>query len=285
MRQFLLPREFNYTDLIKGKRDEDSPEVSLDIRGRDFHYLVHVLRHRPGTVFNGIDQDGNQYTLSILTIGPEKLTLLARPVEPVSQSLSAQNESRPEYYLFQALLKGKKMDTVIRQASETGIHHIVPLLTEHTVVKLESPAREEKKLDRWNTIIGEAQQQSGSTVHPKLHAPVPIRGIRRIWQQESLKSAVSLFFHQTPLENGSLHRYLSSCPRKVALVIGPEGGLSVAETEYLCSCGFFPVHLQTNVLRAETAAIYAIGAVQSILQEKEKWQIFPAIQQEPDIAE
>lgn len=285
MRQFLLPRDFNYSDSVKEIKNEVFPEVSLQISGPDYHYLTHVLRYKAGTVFPGIDRYGRQYALSILEIGPDSLTLRASPEEPVSHSISTYDQARTEYFLFQALLKGKKMDTVIRQASETGIHNIVPLLTEHTVVKLENPSREEKKLKRWETIIGEAQQQSGSKVHPKLYTPVPIRDISRIWQTESSKSAVSLFFHQNPLENGSLHGYLSNCPHKVALVIGPEGGLSAAETDYLCSCGFFPVHLQTNILRSETAAIYAIGAVQSILQEKEKWQIFPPQQQAADIAE
>lgn len=285
MRQFLLPRDFKHSEFVKKTGDEGCTGVSLQVSGRDFHYLTHVLRYRSGTVFPGIDQDGNQYTLSILEIGPDSLTLLAEPEKPAPHSISAHDEIQTEYYLFQALLKGKKMDTVIRQAAETGIHHIVPLLTDHTVVKLENQSREEKKLERWDTIIGEAQQQSGSPVHPKLHTPTPIREIGQIWQQESSKSAVSLFFHQNPLANGSLHGYLSNCPRKVALVIGPEGGLSAAETEYLCSSDFFPVHLQRNVLRAETAAIYAIGAVQSILQEKETWQIFPPLRQEADIAE
>ena len=58
----------------------------------------------------------------------------------------------------------------------------------------------------------------------------------------------------------------------MAILIGPEGGLSEKETDFLLASGFFPVYLGENVLRTETAAIYAQGAVKTILLEKEKWK-------------
>ena len=58
----------------------------------------------------------------------------------------------------------------------------------------------------------------------------------------------------------------------MALFIGPEGGFSPAEVELLNSFECRPVYLHTNVLRAETAAIYAIGAVQTIVGEKNQWK-------------
>jgi 16S rRNA (uracil1498-N3)-methyltransferase len=58
-----------------------------------------------------------------------------------------------------------------------------------------------------------------------------------------------------------------------ALAIGPEGGMSARELDLLASAGFSCVHFRTNILRAETAAIYALAAVQSALTESEKWQL------------
>jgi 16S rRNA (uracil1498-N3)-methyltransferase len=80
-----------------------------------------------------------------------------------------------------------------------------------------------------------------------------------------------LFFHQHPLEQSALHRYLSHYPSDVAVAIGPEGGFSDAEIELLRSAGFSPVYLHTNILRGETAAVYALGAVQTILTERRFW--------------
>ncbi|HDQ13929.1 MAG TPA: RsmE family RNA methyltransferase [Sediminispirochaeta sp.] len=109
----------------------------------------------------------------------------------------------------------------------------------------------------------------GTACPPPVSVPPPPTVPRKMKQK---KSSLGLFFHQSPLAQASLHEYLSSEPRRIGLCIGPEGGFSKGETEYLRQQGFSPVHLHTNVLRAETAAVYAIGAVQTIFLEREKWQ-------------
>ena len=82
---------------------------------------------------------------------------------------------------------------------------------------------------------------------------------------------IKLFFHQNRLEKGSLHGYLNSSTDSICVMIGPEGGLSDEETDFLLASGFHPVYLGENVLRTETAAIYALGAVNTILLEKNEW--------------
>jgi 16S rRNA (uracil1498-N3)-methyltransferase len=57
----------------------------------------------------------------------------------------------------------------------------------------------------------------------------------------------------------------------VSLLVGPEGGLSGAEVDRARAAGFHPVHFATGVLRVETAATYALGAVMTILQERDAW--------------
>lgn len=281
MRQYLLPREFEYP--FSGSSNHPSG-VDIRIEGKDYHYLIHVLRYEEGAEIRGVDHSGNQYELTIREIGPDSLSLRVFPLDSIP-FIAQEHAPYTEIFLFQAILKGKKMDRVIRQATETGVSRIIPLITEHTIVHLDSAGRKDKKTERWNTIIGEAMQQSGSQLHPLLYTPLRIQEIDRFWRQLTTNSAIPLFFHQDPLENGSLHRYLSNWPRQVALVIGPEGGLSAGETDYLRGSGFLPVHLKTNILRAETAAVYAIGAVQSILQEREQWQITSQTQRQADIAE
>lgn len=66
---------------------------------------------------------------------------------------------------------------------------------------------------------------------------------------------------------------LAERPDAVVLAVGAEGGISVAERELLKKYGFCPVHLHTNILRAETAAVYSIAAVQTLLMEGEKWRL------------
>jgi len=280
MRQFLLPAGFRYS---RNRSDDAPPCTELELSGKEYHYITRVLRMRTGNTFPGIDREGNQFELTIKKITPHGLVL---KIKETSSELPGVGENEDtQFYLFQALLKGKKMDTVIRQATETGVQHIIPLMTEHTVMRLESTEKERKKLERWNSIIREGMQQCGSSVHPRLYSPLDLRQMGGFWPEEAANSLVRLFFHQNPLANGSLHGYLSNWPHHVALVIGPEGGFSEDETLHLQNSGFLPVHLRTNILRAETAAIYALGAVQSILQEKEKWEISLHGQTETDTAE
>jgi len=82
---------------------------------------------------------------------------------------------------------------------------------------------------------------------------------------------VGIFLHQDPLAQGTFHSYLGLGPDAVALAVGPEGGFSFMEVEQLVSARFLPALLGANVLRTETAAIFALAAVHAILLEKTSW--------------
>jgi 16S rRNA (uracil1498-N3)-methyltransferase len=82
---------------------------------------------------------------------------------------------------------------------------------------------------------------------------------------------VGIFLHQDPLAQGTFHGYLGVGPDALALAVGPEGGFSPLEVEQLVSTRFLPALLGANVLRTETAAIFALAAVHAILLEKASW--------------
>ena len=273
MRRYLLPEGIDQDHLFSDSPEARPAHSRIRLAGDDFHYLVHVLRYTPGSRFEAIDRQGRLYMAEMGQIHADSLELELQPIQSSESSSGPHPPAQapagsPEYYLYQALLKGRKMETVLRQAAAAGIHHIIPLQSEHAVAKIESPQREEKKRSRWDAVIKEAIQQSGSSVITRIHPSTTLRAVEKNWSSSTL----GLFFHEVPLENGSLHRYLSSCPHKVALFIGPEGGFSRNEVDLLRNFSCHPVHLHTNILRAETAAIYAIGAVQTIVGEKNQWK-------------
>ena len=68
-----------------------------------------------------------------------------------------------------------------------------------------------------------------------------------------------------------MHEYLTGAPKSVALCVGPEGGFSQDEVDFLLSEGFKPLRLAGAILRAETAALYAVAAAQIILSERSSW--------------
>ena len=246
--------------------------VRLD--GDDYHYLVQVRRLAVGERFPALLPDnGGNVTVRIVSTENQVLTGEVLPDETVPVS----PRELPPIILMQSMLKGDKMDLIIRQAAEGALSQIVPFVSSYSVVKIKD--NEGMKLSRWQRIIREARQQSGSTVATVIHQPVNLNGLFTYWGQ--LKSTwpgiVGLLFHQLPLANESLHRYLgrnehTETPEAVALAIGPEGGFSPAEAQRFVAVGFKPFTIEDVILRSETAALYAQAAVRTLLAERDSWQ-------------
>jgi len=251
MRLFLLPDSF----------ENDS---SIELSGKNYHYLINVLRYKIGTEFPGRDRNGHVFNLSIISIGENNCVLSIKNPKLEKTVL-------PKIELYQCICKGKKMDLIIRQATEAGISKIIPVNSDFAVAKLEKDNT--AKIERWNKITREAIQQSGSTVNTKICSPINIDKIKELSYSDSSTDVekIGLFFHQEKLDAGTIHEYLSTKPKSISLLIGPEGGLSEREVEVLKIRKFKSVYLKTNILRAETAAIYAVSAVQTILLESENW--------------
>ncbi len=250
------------------------------IAGRDFHYLCRVRRMRPGDSCDAADRTGNLYRLTVEILAADSCTVRLEPgaaADPGTVETGAADGA--EITLFQCLPKGTKLDLIIRQATEAGVRRIVPLLSEHAVPRVDTAAAATRKLDRWRRIAREAVQQSGATLLPDVSAPIPFADLESRFTPGH--DAVGLFCHQLrldgvrnrPLEQRTLHEYLSADSQRIAIVIGPEGGLSNSEIEQLLQSGFEPVYLGPQVLRTETAALYAIAAVQIVLLEKKTWRI------------
>ena len=187
----------------------------------------------------------------------------------IVEDLSVPEAPSARIVLFPFLLKSRKLDDVIRQACEAGVSAIVPVVGDHCVARTEGDEEGAKKAARWNVIAKEAAQQSGNTRVCEVRPPIVSRRLPEVWAE----NGPLLFFHQVPLDKGSLHRYLFPRPEVVGLIVGPEGGLSAVEVDALLSAGARPVWLGPFVLRAETASVYAVAAVNTILQETPEWTI------------
>lgn len=250
MKQFILPESFNNQKEFK-------------LFGNDFHYLCHVIRKKAGDSFKGLDTNGNQWQISIKEIGKDSCLL----------SLEAEKSLKKDnticLTLVQCLPKGKKMDLIIRQAVESGVKKIIPVLSDHAIPKFDTSGDIKKKQLRWEKIAIEAMQQSGTASVPEISSPVKMDEIPFLWNN----CGPGLFFHQKKIDDNSLHACLNENFEQVYIVIGPEGGLSNREVDLLDKAGFQSIYLGANVLRAETAALYAVAAVNVILLEKSKWNL------------
>ncbi len=242
-----------------------SPETAADgtveIGGEAHHYLSRVLRLKGGDQFPGTDGAGTVWRLRLMRVGPRSLTV--RLEEP-----RVQPEPLPAIELLQALPKGAKMDLIVRQATEAGASRLRPLVTAYTVAR---PSEGRARRQRWLRIAREALQQCGGLRLPQIDAPVTLKELLAE-QGEPGAGEVRLVFHQERVAGATLHGLLARRPRRLLLAVGPEGGFAAEEVEALRGRGYAPVLLGAAVLRAETAALYALAAVRTVMEERESWK-------------
>lgn len=233
----------------------------MRLSDKDFHYLCNVLRLGLEDSFAALGPDGRHFHCTIESVNADHIE-----VRVISRGGPDANAA--QITLYQCLPKARKLDEVIRKCTEAGVAEVIPVESDHSVVRLSAEARA-SKLDRWRRVAREAVQQSGSPVPVQVHEPVAIDSVGRAEDGEALR----LFLHQEPLEQQSLHGYLARSPRRIVVVVGPEGGLSARETQLLLEREFRPVYLGSQVLRTETAALYAVAAIRTILMERSSWML------------
>ncbi|MDR2619401.1 MAG: 16S rRNA (uracil(1498)-N(3))-methyltransferase [Treponema sp.] len=237
----------------------------VHLYGDDYHYLVRVRRLKAGSVFTALLPGGGETRVKILSTVDN--ILIGECQGEIPQDLSP----LPPIILFQGLPKGTKMDLIVRQAAEGGISEVVPFESDYSAVKVTSGM--EAKLRRWERIIREARQQSGSAIATAVRLPCTVKGLLEYW--ESLKQehpgGAGILLHQDPLEQGSFHGYLYKKPSIVVLAVGPEGGFSPAEAGRFAASGFKPLTMGNTILRTETAALYGAAAIRIILLESASW--------------
>ena len=218
--------------------------------------LLHALLPQSGAVDMVID--------SINTV--KKTLRLKRQIRPATTAPL----SVGEIILLQWVLKGSKTDTIVRQATEAGVRAVLPVIGEFSVAKKQNPAQ----LERFKRIIKEARQQSGSPVETVVMEPAPLADALNT--VKALVPPATSVFAQCSESAGTsvgIHQLLAAKPSHIVLAIGAEGGISPAEAAVLRNASFQTIHFKTNVLRAETAALYAIAAAQTIINETDQWHL------------
>jgi len=245
----------------------------IHFEGGDYRYLARVRRLSPGEYFSAL-LPGADNSVNVRVLSVDKHVLVGEiSGEKTAPAVSAASKKNlPPIFLFQSLPKGEKMDLIVRQATEGGLTQIVPFISEFSSVK--NIKNTGLKFSRWERIIKEARQQSGSTAQTVIQHPLSIDGLFAFWGELSAQTpgALGLLFHHLPLANASLHEYLYKEIEIVVLAIGPEGGFSDFEARRFMSAGFRPVTIGDTILRAETAALYAQAAVRTLLLERDSWQ-------------
>lgn len=220
----------------------------------DNRHLLKVMRARKGEQIEVVADD-KVYLCEIETV---------RPLSIVTIKELKENNELPNYViLVAALLKGDKMDYVLQKATELGVSEIVLLESERTIVKVKQQ-QTNLRLGRYQRILKEAAEQSKRCRIPYIQNIITFDRIIEI--EADLKL---IAYEGSQGTTKMLNKKIDSLKpgKRVAVIIGPEGGFSSDEVGFAKHCGFTPVGLGKRILRAETASIYTLSVIANRLED------------------
>ena len=219
------------------------------------HHLGRVRRAAVGDVVEAVDAHGHLLSVRLTAIATRRAEGVVVDRTPLA------TESPLDLTLAQAIVKGDRMEQVIRMATELGVRRIVPILTERTVVRLE-PARSDSRLARWRRVAREAAQQCGRAALPEIEAPRPLSKLGQELRSDGTGTGLLVCFWEE--ERRPLDRLLPPGPcERVTVVVGPEGGLTADEVRGLERAGALVASLGPRLLRTETAGAVAVALLQA----------------------
>lgn len=260
-----MPRVFiSSTFLEPGLRGEE-----FDLEPETAKKLTRVLRLTSGEIFVAFDGLGGQWECVLTSVNETGKSARAAILNEVT-------DERPRQLhisVAQAVPKGEKMEFVLQKGTELGVAEFWPLLAGRSVPTFEDEMRVDARSERWRKIVQNACAQCGRADLPIVHAPCEFatavdygtnnsrcfmldeRGgsetLRHALQREPLvESAVSSTRNDDDLEEA---------PRRVMILVGPEGGWTEREREWADRYGVESVGLGRSILRTETAALVAVS--------------------------
>ncbi len=236
-----IPRIYTSANLTVGT------DINLD-EGAARH-LTSVLRMTAGqaiTLFNG---QGGEYSAQLTQAKK------GRASASISAFIDTDRESPLSLHLAIGISRGERMDWIVQKATELGISAITPLFTSRCEVKL-SGERLEKRLKHWQQVAISACEQSQRNTIPVINPAINLDQ----WLQSCESNLKLVLHHRTQQRLAEM----TNSNNQIALLVGPEGGLSDTEIEQALEASYQALAIGPRVLRTETAPLAAISIIQSL---------------------
>ncbi|MEI6627383.1 MAG: RsmE family RNA methyltransferase [bacterium] len=218
----------------------------INVVDREFcHQLKKVLRVQLGDRFGLFNGDGFEYIGQLVEVDDKQAVFL------LIDKQFAKPDPEVDLTMYIGLLKADKFELVLQKCAELGVKRVVPVITERCIVRSIS----EQKLKRYQEIIKEAAEQCGAN---KLLELAPEVDLNFVLKNSAEKNKFFAWEEATDL---SLAKELKNISGSVAILIGPEGGLSKNEAESAKKAKWQIVSLGRRILRAETAVLAVASVV------------------------
>jgi 16S rRNA (uracil1498-N3)-methyltransferase len=228
----------------------NSKEINADrafLKDSEHHHLAHVLRLKAGDDIYIFTENREEYLAEVIKIERERSTIL------IKKKIKDKGvESSLKITLFQAIARGSRMKMIVQKATELGVEALVPLITERSV----HPKNVDDKLKRWQRIALEAAKQCGRTRGINIGPIIKIEEI----DFDKLTGLKLILWEKKG--RGIKEITNESSISDIALMVGPEGGWTDREIDWVISNGFMPINLGPRVLRTETASLAALSILQ-----------------------
>ena len=252
-----MPKFFIATDQIKDNK--------IIIQNEDINHIKNVLRAKIGDSIEICDyQTSKNYTCEIEQL--EEKNIYCK----ILKELNSNIETNIKVGIFQGIPKADKMELIIQKSVELGTFDITPVEMKRCVVKLNEKDKI-KKIDRWRKISEVAAKQCGRDIIPKVNHIISISELNQKIKEYNLM----LVAYENERENTIKHELLNLKENiepnkeiKIAIVIGPEGGLEEKDVELLKHNGAKIITLGNRILRTETVALNVLSIIMYELEQE-----------------
>ena len=218
----------------------------------DEHHILHVMRMKNNDEIEVVDNE-KVFLCRIDKTNPLEVSVI--------HEISNDVEIKEDITLLFALTKGDKIDLVLQKATELGVKKVALIASERTVVSYDNKDID-KKIARFEKIMKEASEQSHRVVVPKLLGVFNLKNLPK----EAFSDINYVAYEKDASKTNEMFEGLEK-GKSISVLVGPEGGFSEQEINGLTTQGFIRTSLGKRILRAETAAIYALSVLGYILEK------------------
>ena len=220
------------------------------------HYLRNVMRKTEGAVIGVFNGHSPEFSATLVTVGKKAVTV------EIGEHVAPFEPLEPLFLMFSPI-KRTPLEWMIAKATELGITDFQPVIMDHT-------QSERMKADRLQAIAIEAAEQCERTTVPRFHPP---RALREL--VEGFEGNLGVALEVSAFEPATKALEKKDCLQ--ALMVGPEGGFSRAEVDWLAAQDkVLGLGLGPRILKAETASLALISVYQAIKGDWHKRPSFRA---------
>lgn len=222
-------------------------DKDLNISDKDKHHIINVMRMKINDKIE-IVYDEKVYLCEINDISKKDVSYSVKDIIDVN------NELPVKVTIAVSLVNEKKLDFILQKCTELGIYDFILVSSDRSKIKIDG--KENKKIERWNTITKEAAEQSHRNIKPVIKGIMSINEVSKL--DYDLKLTCSTKENKKTIKN--VLQNSTNCDR-IIIVVGPEGGLTNYEEEILKENNYIPITLGNLILRTETVPMYIMSLI------------------------